>query len=88
MNDLFARMKAMADEIIDPYICRLPGYGAPGWDHCAGCCGGTGVVISCREDELMVEAAKAPLAAVRHRELNPLPTVDDIIGILAEEEAK
>jgi hypothetical protein len=58
-HDLADRMKELANEIIDPYICRDPAYGAPGYAHCAACCSGTGLVITCDEDQTMVDAAMA-----------------------------
>lgn len=57
--DLGRRMKMLADEIVDPLICRTPAHGAPGRPHCAACCYGTGVIITCEEDQAMVDAAKA-----------------------------
>ncbi len=59
------RMLEMADEIEDPLVCRQPGYGAPGITHCAACCGGRGVIVSCEEDDAIVEAADALRKAAR-----------------------
>jgi hypothetical protein len=50
---------AFADEIVDPLICRTPAYGVPGHAHCAACCYGTGLIITCAEDEAIADAAKA-----------------------------
>lgn len=55
------RMTAMANELLEPMLCRQPGYGVPGaaGGHCAACCYGTGVVITCAEDRAIYEAAEA-----------------------------
>jgi hypothetical protein len=58
-NPLAAVLWSVADEIEDPYICRSPAYGVPGHAHCAACCYGTGVIVTCREDEIDVDRAIA-----------------------------
>lgn len=58
-DTLVERMVTLADEIMDPLLCRQPAYGAPGYAHCAACCYGTGYVVTCDEEQAMVEAANA-----------------------------
>lgn len=52
------QIEALEAELIDPLLCRTPAYGAPGYAHCAACCYGTGVIVTCEHDEAVVEAAK------------------------------
>lgn len=54
-----ARIRRFADDLVDHLVCRTPGYGVPGHPHCAACCYGTGVIITCDEDQALVDAAKA-----------------------------
>lgn len=49
--DLAERLDAFAEELIAPLICRDPAYGAPGFAHCAACCRGTGLVLTCQQDQ-------------------------------------
>jgi hypothetical protein len=56
---LAKRMSDFADELIDPMICQSPAYGAPGYAHCAACCYGTGVIITCDEDQAIYNAVLA-----------------------------
>lgn len=58
-NDLAERLERLADELVDPMVCREPAYGAPGRAHCAACCYGTLLVITCEEDQACADAAKA-----------------------------
>jgi hypothetical protein len=60
-----ARMTAFADELIDPMICREPAYGVPGRAHCAACCYGTGLVITCEAEQAIADAAEALRNAAR-----------------------
>jgi hypothetical protein len=53
------RMRAFAEELVDPMICRTPAYGVPGFAHCAACCYGTGLVITDEVDEAIAAAATA-----------------------------
>lgn len=55
------RLTQMANELLEPMLCKTPAYGYPGapGGHCAACCYGTGVVITCDEDRLIYEAAEA-----------------------------
>lgn len=55
LNDAPAAVAA----ILDVYKCATPGYGAPGFDHCAACCYGSGFRIECAEDQSIVDAALA-----------------------------
>jgi hypothetical protein len=57
--DLAERVHALSNELIDPLLCRTPAYGVPGHAHCAACCYGTGVIITCVEDQLVLDTAKA-----------------------------
>lgn len=57
------RLRALAEEIVEPLICLDPGYGAPGYPHCAACCYGRGVVPTCEADDLVIAAATAMEAA-------------------------
>lgn len=60
MDDTLAeRLDALATDLIEPLRCLQPAYGIPGRDHCAACCYGTGVVITCKEDQLVVNTADA-----------------------------
>lgn len=59
VEELANRMEALADEIMDPLICRTPGYGAPGHAHCAACCYGKGYIVTCDEEQAMAEASLA-----------------------------
>lgn len=63
--DLADRLEHLADELVDPMVCRDPAYGAPGYDHCAACCYGTGYVVTCPEDQQLVDTATAMTAAAR-----------------------
>lgn len=80
--ELAERLMQFADEIADPLVCRQPAYGAPGHPHCAGCCYGTGYVVTCAADEAILAAADALIAAadiIRHPETattGPLPFAD------------
>lgn len=70
------RLRAFANEIVDPLICRDPAYGAPGIAHCAACCSGTGFVITNEADQAVVDASEALLRAARLVEwggLGPCP---------------
>lgn len=62
---LAEKIDALATEILDPFVCRTPAYGAPGRAHCAACCGGTGFVITMRVEKLMVELGKSMHVAAR-----------------------
>lgn len=53
------RMEAFANEMVDPMVCRQPAYGAPGYAHCAACCYGTLLVITCEEEQAIADAAAA-----------------------------
>lgn len=35
------RTREVAARLAEQYKCTTPGYGAPGYDHCAACCYGT-----------------------------------------------
>lgn len=63
-NDLLDRMEALAEELMDPLVCRQPAYGAPGHPHCAACCYGTGYVITSEADQAVLAAARALSHAV------------------------
>lgn len=56
------RLAELADELLDPLICRDPAYGVPGRAHCAACCYGTGLIITCDEEEQIANTAKAMTA--------------------------
>jgi hypothetical protein len=58
-SDYVSELRELADELIDPMICREPAFGAPGHAHCAACCGGTGLVVTCEEEQATVDAVKA-----------------------------
>lgn len=62
---LVERMEALSAELIDPLICRTPGYGAPGHAHCAACCYGRGYVVTCDEEQAVYEAVIALDKAAR-----------------------
>ncbi len=80
---LLDRMEALAAEIETPMRCTSPAYGAPGYQHCAACCGGTMYVVTCAEDQATLDAANALIDAVqlvrKHAALSapvPLPAKD------------
>lgn len=58
-DDLAARVVALADELIDPLICRTPAYGAPGHPHCAACCYGTGLIITDDDEQFVADTTLA-----------------------------
>ena len=59
------QLEALAHQLVEPLVCRTPAYGAPGRDHCAACCYGTGYVVTCAEDQQLVDAADAMRTAAR-----------------------
>lgn len=59
MSSLADRMIAFANELIEPMLCTTPAYGVPGHPHCAACCYGTGIVITCKEEQAIADAADA-----------------------------
>lgn len=56
---LATRMRDFATELLAPMECTEPAYGVPGHPHCAACCYGTLLVVTCAEDQAVVDAAKA-----------------------------
>lgn len=59
ISELADRLDAFATELLDPLICREPAYGAPGIAHCAACCGGTRLLITCPDEQAVADAAFA-----------------------------
>lgn len=59
MSALADRMVAFANELIAPMLCTTPAYGVPGAIHCAACCYGTGIIVTCAEDQAIADAATA-----------------------------
>lgn len=60
---LAKRMRDFADELVDPMVCRQPAGGLGPGTHCAACCYGTGLIITCDEDQALVDAGRALHAA-------------------------
>lgn len=52
------------DELLDPIRCKTPGNPAPGIEHCAACCYGTGWVLTCEEDEAYLDSLLAARKAL------------------------
>lgn len=61
--ELADRMAAFAKELVDPLLCTQPAGGLGPGTHCAACCYGTGVVITCEEDQAVLDAGLALLRA-------------------------
>ena len=60
-----AEVDGWATELVDPLVCRTPAYGHPAYPHCAACCGGTGVVVTCDAEQAIVDAVDALHEAAR-----------------------
>jgi hypothetical protein len=57
MTDLADRLEAFAAELLAPLRCTTPaGNPEPGM-HCAACCYGTGYLLTCEEDQLVLDLA-------------------------------
>jgi hypothetical protein len=65
LAQLADELEALAHRILAPMACTTPAYGAPGRAHCAACCYGTGLVVTCAEDQQLVDTATAMQAAAR-----------------------
>jgi hypothetical protein len=63
--ELADQLEQLAHVLVDPLVCRTPAYGAPGRDHCAACCYGTGYAVTCAEDQQLVDTADAMRTAAR-----------------------
>lgn len=59
------QMIDMIDAFLRPMECRSPGNPAPGIDHCAACCYGTGWETTCQEEEDIVYRLLSARAALR-----------------------
>ena len=71
---LAQRMTDFAAELVDPMVCRTPEHGVPGRAHCAACCGGTGLVVTCDADQAIATAA----AALNHAASLLLPLATEV----------
>ena len=61
--DLHA-LRALAQAEVDLYTCTEPGRPAPGIEHCAACCGGTGIAATCQEEHDLAVAAASLVRAI------------------------
>lgn len=60
-------LTAEAEALLDPLICRTPGGvgGSQPGRHCAECCMGTGLNVTCAEEEAVALALDALIASSR-----------------------
>lgn len=58
-RDLSDRLIALANELIEPMLCTQPGGGVYPGGHCAACCYGTLLIITCQDDQDVADTAKA-----------------------------
>ena len=50
IQEKFHAVIALAEECFAEFECKSPQNGAPGYPHCAACCGGTGIEAVCQEE--------------------------------------
>lgn len=63
-HDTLNDAQAVVDEALAIFECREPGGGLGPGTHCAACCYGTGYVVTCEEEDVLVRALSNVSAAL------------------------